>query len=845
MSQKLLVSKSKLDNTLNEYDKVYSSALTWHGRMEKENNDVIAADCGQAFVTYGDVTSSFMKKDLSDFIGHVNIMKCALTESLSKTNALIARSEDFANVLRGEGAMDSDSYASCSSSGDLATFYDDHCPEEAGYEGNISKNTQNVLDLGVKEEEELVSIENELLSLKTVSVSVGGQAAHIRNCIQKQNYTDPLFNSLKSYGTDVRLLNNYVTSMNASYFPPSVGLRTHVRSYNYSGAPTGDKQSIYECLLNQKGYSIEDVKALEQYLGLSAYGVFQKMNSLSAPQASKLVTAAYAAKKNTGADEGQGAKLDPSEYADKYAELSKYMDQLEDGNPDNDTEAIKNINSLLKNCLYIKEEDDKRTLEYDTDFIDYCLKNSAESSLLHGLFTDLMDNATELGTITELNGWKSNPSYSLNISQLRAGYQLQLSADSTIGWGSEVKKERVAYAATDNTAKNYLGSEGNWNWDNISVWLKSEVIDWSSEEYFYFAREMQEMTDEELEKVIDYAQIRNITISGVYYKMSDVLPLIADYYLLEVNAQKQLTDYYDNDYEKYATQEARAIAFAQAVSYMPNGGARKCNVDFSTMEGIDGTVHTAKVTFEGLNISDPAVGLWDAAKHSRDLAITITVNPRSSDRAMSKDLNDGVKGVLLANVSPFYTGVLTEEDRYDLALKVGKYVKSKVLGLATSEVDPLGLGQDVMDFAEEVQEAYNQSKRALGAVDAANMGEAAMSMAISGRVVNIDGKQGYTSYVLDETYDENALAVRAAAFSKFSGDVVTTDELKESYNENGEVYIAYNDWYFSEHGKDDLEQYEKEVEEALKIVKQTTDDVNIEDATLEEVEKAIDIIQHG
>ena len=343
MSQKLLVSKSKLDNTLNEYDKVYSSALTWHGRMKKENDEVLAADSGQAFVAYGESTSAYMDKDLSDFIGHVNIMKCALTESLSKTNALIARSEDFVNVLRGEGAMDSDSYANCSSSGDIATFYDDHCPEEAGYEGSISRNTQNILKLGIKEEEELVSIENELESLKTVKVSVGGQSAHIRTCIEKQNYTDPLFNSLKSYGTDVRLLNNYVAQMNSSYFPTAAGDRTHVRSYNYSGAPSGDKEAIYTYLLNQEGYSIEEIRALEQYLGLSAFDVHEKLASMSAVEASQLVATACAAKTNSGS----AGSITPVNYVEYHtgntvvdAEIdrlfSEYGPELEGIREDND-----------------------------------------------------------------------------------------------------------------------------------------------------------------------------------------------------------------------------------------------------------------------------------------------------------------------------------------------------------------------------------------------------------------------------------------------------------------------------------------------------------------------------
>lgn len=306
MGLKLLVSKSKLDNTLQEYDKVYNSVLTWKGRMEKENSDVVAADSGTSFVTYGESTSAYINEDVSEFSGHVNIMRCALTEALSKTNSLIARSEDFVNVLRGEGAMDSDSYAGCSSSGDLATFYDDHCPEEAGYEGNISMNTKCVLDLGVMEEKSLVNIENELSGLSTINVSIDGQASHIRDCIEKQNYTDPLLMSLKSYGYDVKSMNDYVVSMKTGYFPATVGAREHARTYNYDGAPTGDKESIYFMRLRDMHYSYDDIKALKQYTGLTSEQLFKQLSNMPVSEASKLLTTAYKANGNSGAGGSTG-----------------------------------------------------------------------------------------------------------------------------------------------------------------------------------------------------------------------------------------------------------------------------------------------------------------------------------------------------------------------------------------------------------------------------------------------------------------------------------------------------------------------------------------------------------
>ena len=311
MNRILFVSKSRLENTLNEYDAVYSSVLTWKGRMDQQNSNIAQANEGASTDKYTEKTTEYMNGELSDFLGHVNITKCALAEAFTKTKGLIARSEDFVNILRGSDALNSESYEACGSSGDLATYYDDFCTYGA-YTGAINDNTNSIIELGGKEEESLGNIEQELLGLKTVSVSIDGMASGIRECIKKQNYTEPLYNSLKGYCIDVGIMHRYVTSLRNTYFLASTGARAHNRSYNYDGAPTEDKEEIYTMNLKEMGYSEEDIKVLKRYTGLTASQLYDQISHMPASEVSNMIRLAYA---NCGTADGS------DEYETMYNNL--------------------------------------------------------------------------------------------------------------------------------------------------------------------------------------------------------------------------------------------------------------------------------------------------------------------------------------------------------------------------------------------------------------------------------------------------------------------------------------------------------------------------------------------
>lgn len=293
MNKVLYVSKSRLKNTLDEYDTIRTSIATWKDRMETQNRNISESDEGATAETYTEKTTAYNENELTTLIGHVDQMRTALVEAHIKIKSLIARSEDFENILRGEGAESSDTYANISSSGDIASYYDDFCSQD-GYTGAIKDNTDSIKELGIEEEENLTGIEKELKDLKTIDVSIGGQATHIRDCITKQNYTDLLYDSLKKYCIDIAIMHELVKYTRDMYFPVLDGPREHNRSYDYDGVPTEDKEDIYVMFLKEMGYSEEDIEVLKRYTGLTASRLYDQISHMPASEVSNMIKLAYA-----------------------------------------------------------------------------------------------------------------------------------------------------------------------------------------------------------------------------------------------------------------------------------------------------------------------------------------------------------------------------------------------------------------------------------------------------------------------------------------------------------------------------------------------------------------------
>ena len=112
-------------------------------------------------------------------------------------------------------------------------------------------------------------------------------------------------------------------------------------------------------------------------------------------------------------------------------------------------------------------------------------------------------------------------------------------------------------------------------------------------------------------------------------------------------------------------------------------------------------------------------------------------------------------------------------------------------------------------------------------------------MSLVGSVVIVNGDKSSEAYINNMSFNENELAVRVAAFNDQSWDKITTDELKKSFYENGELYNAYSEWFWKDESMKYLDNYSTNLNFVLKDQFNTT----ITEATPEELEKAIEIVR--
>lgn len=289
----------------------------------------------------------------------------------------------------------------------------------------------------------------------------------------------------------------------------------------------------------------------------------------------------------------------------------------------------------MKHFVNIETENGKKKLVYDTELIDYCITNSEQDSLLHNIMTNFKANIPESGIATELNG-SIAPEYSLKMSQLMAGYQLTISADSKL-FGSELKNEQVAYAATEKTAENYFYDGDKLNWDNVEEWFAGESVPAESIEYDVLAYAMQGLKDSEIEKLLECSEI-NADLYGCGYNQSDKLDILAYKYLLQAGLEETIDERNTDNY-------TRAVLVKNIVdSFYCSRGGKKHIVSISSKQEGSRKIYKASVTVWN-NSTDTADALLNYS-NSKSIVVYPWGNSRTIDVNLDNESAETVKAIV-------------------------------------------------------------------------------------------------------------------------------------------------------------------------------------------------------
>ena len=252
------------------------------------------------------------------------------------------------------------------------------------------------------------------------------------------------------------------------------------------------------------------------------------------------------------------------------------------------------------------------------------------------------------------------------------------------------------------------------NWDNITDWAKSSDDEFSSIKYDVFAEIMVDMSDDDVEKILDIGQINSSTFSG--YEISDTLKHIATIYVLkasDIRREEQSDESFTlEDSISYDDPEIRALAFLQTVIEINKLSGKKCLVDITK----DKNGYTFKVKPDGvlsLDLYSPKIkvsrrlynleiDMWldqvylynhDGMKHIKNRALLPIQRIKQLNSMILNIGNDGMRMifygyelvVMYGDCAVAYIGDLEFDDK-ELLQKLTEYNENNQIDMSLDEL---------------------------------------------------------------------------------------------------------------------------------------------------------------
>lgn len=490
------------------------------------------------------------------------------------------------------------------------------------------------------------------------------------------------------------------------------------------------------------------------------------------------------------------------------------------------------INKILEGCFVIEQMGEKTCLAYDISYINYVLEElekSGDKGVLYGILTNMKDNMPEDGIVTTFKG--DFPEFSVTVEKLGPGYQALINADSS-GFGKDLKNFRVAYTATDKSSLAYfLNEDGSYNWDNITKWIKMEPIDSDSTEYRTFAALLLKMSDEDVARVLEAGQKGSsfLFFPETAFEPTPALELVGkEYsnlaeYLAALAEGTTLQDLSEADRKLARDNQTRAEAFNMAILTMQKMGGFRCNVEISPEEDAYGNTIGYTVTLipqkqdTGYNgyspdpVTEGLDTLGDLALQNINTQKITVYNRTSSSETTHFYIDQNVITILNSFIKFPYGGEPNFDDSREIAEQIITTLSIVFSDTTFGAVLSEGLNVEFpYTVLKSVASNYKDASAAQLGGTALEIADKATSMTAAGTVVVIQGNAGNTVLIERPTYDEDELARRVEVFNMHRGNTnVTVEDLKKSFEEDGELFQEYYIWYFSDSRPKEEEEYEK------------------------------------
>lgn len=491
-----------------------------------------------------------------------------------------------------------------------------------------------------------------------------------------------------------------------------------------------------------------------------------------------------------------GSKINVKIFAnDKEAAeyLDSQMKALCDDDNSNDAGAIANINATFQGFLCVKEVGGKKYVAYDQQKIQGTLKYLKDKGLAHQLLSSVNnqinvnkkkgvatpDAITKLGIGGKLENTK------LQVKKDCAGVRLEVTSNNDMLPLNEINHKPVAYAVTEESAKNYFMNGKDYDWDAIKAWYKADDdfhdnYHATSLEYDFLACQMKDMSDIEIERLTDAAEF-SVDKKGSVYQLSDKLDILADRHLTHMNIDR-VTNCMGDDFEK---KYARAVLIVNIDNSLHSGAGSDHTVNISY--SADDKKYIGEVrslpSFYDSSLSNMVV----ADTNSQTISVYLYGNA-----ARIRDNLDNEVKITVNKIAP---NMVSEGKSFIFDQAVSYSLEHSGLGGANLPVT-------VVSELTKLKDAYESSVDAQGISQALDYGSNAQCMMIRGVAVHVDGFEKDTYCVYSPDYDDRKLVFSVAAYNEKYGTHYTIADMKKEFakecNGNSDIFDSYHEWYTDE-----------------------------------------------
>ena len=556
------------------------------------------------------------------------------------------------------------------------------------------------------------------------------------------------------------------------------------------------RQHMKRSMIKERSYDLQkNMKATASVLeGMKAYSpsISQSsvaLNSFNASYLDNSLSSLWNAV-------SKGSKVNIKIFAsDKEAAeyLDSQMKALCDDDNSNDAGAIANINATLQGFLYEKVVDGKRYVAYDQVKIQSTLMHLEKNGLAHQLLVSVnkqinankINNAAAPDAVTKLGIGGKLENTKLQVKKDCAGVRLEVTSNNDMLPLNEIRHKPVAYAVTEESAKNYFMNGKDYDWDAIKAWYKAgddfhDNYHATSPEYDFLACRMKDMSDIEIERLTDAAEF-SVDKKGSVYQLSDKLDILADRHLTHMNIDR-VTNCMGDDFEK---KYARAVLIVNIDNSLHSGAGSDHTVNISYSADDKKYIGEVRSLPSFYDSSLPNMVVADT--NSKTISVYLYGNA-----ARIRDNLDNEVKITVNKIAP------------NMALEGKNFIFDQAVSysLEHSGLGGANLPITVVSELTKLKDAYELSVDAQGISQALDYGGNAQCMMIRGVAVHVDGFESDTYCVYSPDYDDRKLVFSVAAYNEKYGTHYTIADMKKEFakecNGNSDIFDSYHEWYTDE-----------------------------------------------